>query len=610
MMSNLAQALEEISPGHPWITRIVDAGPAQPAGPVADVWKRRHDVAELRRSLPGQEAAPAHLLDVRVSGRDIVLWTMRGGRFESVYPPQAFQPISRSLTPGLPVPPSVGGSHRIEFGSTGGRSSDGDLPMFLLADPDGAHGLWFAVGHSGRWRGSLTKEEGAAVHRLTIESPTVAVSAGDSLDLPRICVGIFKDDGWAAIRRFLAAECPRRLDPPVVYNTWFNLGAGLSERACLKAIEVAAEIGVEYVVLDAGWYDGAGSDFSGPGLGSWNVDRAKFPRGLEAVTSAAHERDIGVGLWFEPERANRDSEVARRHPKAFRVIDEGPSGVVDFGLEEARDWAVDTLDAAITRYGLDWLKWDCNVQELAKTWSDDARAELAHTRGVHSVLDEIRLRHPRLIIETCASGGNRIDIEMLARSHVATLSDQTQSPEIVRRYVGNASRLLPAQYRFCGFGPQVVWDQAGAPRTASQEPGGYPISWLVSVSAGTLGIHEAIGNWDVRTRHEARQHIERFKAVRPMLDGRFRVFADDRGGPLAAWEAWEFSSESGLDAMLLAFRQHALNATQEFAGAHDWTVTIPEPDGARIVTIGSSEGTPDVKPAAAKGDGRYTCRRS
>ncbi|MFN8518679.1 MAG: glycoside hydrolase family 36 protein [Chloroflexota bacterium] len=550
----------------------------------------------MTRTLPaGSSVTSPVALDIEVRGEAMVLWTMRGGRFEATYPPLAYMPVPRSITPGLPVPPSVGGAHRIEFGSVGGRSSDGDVPLFLLTDLDGTNGLWFAVGHSGRWRGSLTKHAGAPVQRLTLEAPTAPLVAGDAINLPRVVVGAFRGDGWAAIKRFITLQCPRRIQPMVAYNTWFNIEVGIDESSLLAAIGVAADVGIEAVVIDAGWYDEAGADFGGPGLGTWVVDHVRFPRGLEPVAQAAHANGLAIGLWFEPERAHRDSSVARLFPDAFRPVAGTSVGLVDFGSAEVRAWTADTIHRAITSIGLDWLKWDFNVHDAASLWGQDGRAELAHTRGVHAVLDRLLELHPNLVIESCASGGNRIDIEMLARSHVTNLSDEVQSPEIVRRMVGNVCRWLPSQYRWGALGPHGRWAPDGSVSVLGTGAHGYPPAWLASGAVGSMVIHEAITSWGEATKDQVRGQLERVKPLRGYLDMPFRAFLDAGRVPLGGWECWEFADEAPGPALLIAFRQHAPNAEHSVTGARQWTV-VAEHDGVAVALDGVPGGADAAAP--------------
>src|SRR5207245_4710793 len=98
------------------------------------------------------------------------------------------------------------------------------------------------------------------------------------------------------------------------------------------------------------------------------------------------------------------------HPDWVLAADGAEVGMVDFGHPDARAWAVQLLSEAIESWGVGWLKWDFIVKE-PRCHLKDERRELAHIRGVYAVVDEVRRRHPELIVEMCASGGNRIDLE-------------------------------------------------------------------------------------------------------------------------------------------------------------------------------------------------------
>src|SRR5579884_643797 len=136
---------------------------------------------EVRLAVRGPGRCAARLLDIRVDG-DVVLHTMRGGRFETCYPPRAFRPSALSLHPGLALPWATYPA-RHEFGSELGRSSDGELPFFLLSDRRGEAGLWIAVGWSGWWRAELAREAEGVASRLTVWGPAhgVELAAGEEL---------------------------------------------------------------------------------------------------------------------------------------------------------------------------------------------------------------------------------------------------------------------------------------------------------------------------------------------------------------------------------------------------------------------------------------------
>ena len=93
--------------------------------------------------------------------------------------------------------------------------------------------------------------------------------------------------------------------------------------------------------------------------------------------------------------------------------------LVDFGNPKVQRWAIEVLSSAIERYGLEWIKWDFNL-DPAPLWKGSAAREVAHVRGVYAVMEEVRGHHPEVSLEMCASGGNRIDSEMKHENTVSS----------------------------------------------------------------------------------------------------------------------------------------------------------------------------------------------
>lgn len=566
--SSVGELLREAFPLNPLAAAVVDA-PAQP-----DV-RRLAGAVELQQSLTGPVTAAAVLLDVTFEVQDLVLHTMRGGRFEAAYPPAAYSTSSRAVHPGLPFPWNEHHS-TVELGSELGRSSDAQVPFFWLGDVTGQHSLFFAVGWSGYWRARFTKLRGRAAHRLVVTAldGDLTVAPGEQVTLPRLFVGAGGPDGWRAVRDFLSRMRPTDSAPAVVYNSFFNESLAITADRLRGHLAVARELGVEVFTIDAGWYDTKGrdgEDFQTAGIGSWVVDEGKFPAGLRAFADEVHEAGLAFGLWFDPERAHPDSDVATAHPDWLTVPEGDQAGVLDLGIDAARAWVLDTLSDAVAAWSVDWLKWDFNTEDVRKVWRGDAARELGHVRGVYAVLDELRARHPSLRIEMCAGGGNRVDVEMLARSDSFWISDQTISPPVVRETVVGALRLLPAQYCYLSLSPQL------------QEPReDYPDAWFLGVMPGVMGLMERLSEWSPALRARAAEHISRFKQVRHLLDGELTVFeSGQRDAPLAAWRAWEIATDD--DAVLFAFRQLSPTASMVFQGRQRWEVQL-EPEGAAMLT--------------------------
>ncbi|MCB0969157.1 MAG: alpha-galactosidase, partial [Ilumatobacter sp.] len=534
----------------------------------------------ITRTLEGEAVLEPIALEVTFDLDELVLHSLTGGRSDSAVPPTTFARHARRIHPRADAPgrPYLAALSRLDLGSDCGRSSGGDMPFFLLTDPGSTHGLWFAIGHSGSWRAVLSKSAThPASYRLQVRvgDGDMHLEPGERVVLPTVWVGEFRGDGWAALRAHLEASAPRVHVPWTVFNTWFGDDAAIDAQRLIAHAEVAAEVGVEAFVVDAGWYEtppGDRGEFMSAGLGTWTPDPVRFPDGLESVADRVRELGMTFGLWFEPERAHPDSYVARAHPEWLRTVPTSPWAMVDFGIEAVRRWAVDTIDAAVSAWSLGWIKWDMNHARPSEYWSGDPVAELSHCRGVWWVLDEIRRRNPGLVIEGCASGGHRIDIEMVRRCDTFWISDQTVNSDTTRHIVRQAARLLPAQYRYLSIAPAA--DPGSTPP--------YPDEWFVGACNGVFGLMDVLADWPDDLRHRVAAHIDRFRSVRHLLGAHVVDLSDRPDGdrPLAGWEAWEMSDASG-EAALVALRVESPDATREFRGTRTWTVELP-PGGATL----------------------------
>jgi len=518
------------------------------------------------------DAPSRQAVEIAIAQPELTLWTMGGGMSDSHYPPAAFAETPHPFDTHRPNPAPV------SFGSTTGRSSRSVLPLFLVADRSGTRGYWFAVGWSGTWQ--VTARQNGALHHLRFEFP---MGGRHGPDGGKIIIGTFAGDGWAAIRQYLHAISRDVGPPPVVANTWYAHDEDIDEETLLADIPVAADAGVEVYTVDAGWYSEPGSGFSSDGLGTWRVDRTKFPHGLEPVMQAIRAHGMRPGLWFEPERAWKGSMLWKEHPDWLLRDDEADWALVDFGNPKVQRWAIEVLSSAIERYGLEWIKWDFN-RDPATMWKGDAAREVAHVRGVYAVMEQLRRRHPEVWLEMCAGGGNRIDSEMIRRADSYWLSDQTTLTDGQRLQSASAAMVLPARYRYTAMAQSSV--KGASPKAGS---GFSDEAWLTAMS-GTFGIMEPFARWSAPVREQAAREVARFKEIRHLLDGDVRILRDDPTRPNRGWEAWEFSDAASGEATLFAFRQDSSAQHRAFDALHHWEVDLPERGAALLSREGGNPG--------------------
>ncbi len=315
----------------------------------------------------------------------------------------------------------------VVFAPVGGRSSDGVMPFFNLAAADG--GTTLAVGWSGQWEARFVRSpQGALEARAGQQLVHLKLHPGESIRTPRILLVFWKGAeplrGNNLMRQVLMAHyLPRRngqlVFSPICASVNWTAPDGSYEAPHLEVIEPLAKRGVEVLWSDMDpqqWYPKGFPE----GTGTWDVDPAKYPRGLKPIGDAVRAAGMEYLLWFEPERVHPGTRIDREHPEWVMPRKGEWSQLFRLHDENARRWLTDTIDAHVSAARLGWVRWDFNIEPLGFWRRNDAPdrqglTEIRHVEGLYAMWDDLRTRHPGLVIDLCASGGRRIDIEALMR---------------------------------------------------------------------------------------------------------------------------------------------------------------------------------------------------
>jgi alpha-galactosidase len=243
---------------------------------------------------------------------------------------------------------------------------------------------------------------------------------------------------------------------PVHLNTWEAVYFDHDPERLKALATQAAKVGIERFVLDDGWFPARDHDRAG--LGDWRPDPRKFPEGLGPL--AAHVRGLGMefGLWVEPEMVNPDSDLFRAHPDWALRAQGRPlvlgrhQLVLDLTRAEVADDLFGKLDFLLAAHPIAYLKWDMN-RDLAQACDTLGRAAYRrHTRAVYALMARLRERHPQVEIESCASGGGRADLGVLALATRLWTSDNNDAVSRVAIQSG-ALRLFPPEVLGAHVGP-------------------------------------------------------------------------------------------------------------------------------------------------------------
>jgi alpha-galactosidase len=465
------------------------------------------------------------------------------------------------------------------------RSSEDSMGWFALAAPGLGEGLFGGMEWSGAWRLSAGRAGGQTLLQAGMQDIRRDLAPGDIFESPRRFLGFYQGDLDAAAnvshafaRTYLLRPAPADF-PWTQYNTWYAFGVDFDEETLKRQVDAAAELGLEIFTLDAGWYEGSprAGDF-GWGLGTWRANPEKFPDGLESFSEYVHSKGLKFGLWVEPERVDLryvgpGQEVQKEwlSPAAETGIDAGeesaPTAQICLGNEAAREWILGWLARLVRDEHVDWLKWDnnlwmsCDPPGTVGAAADGGDGNYAHIQGLYAVLDSLRAEFPDLIVENCASGGNRMDYALMRRTDIAWLSDETEPSYRVRYHLAGASYPFPPEYL-------NTWliDSASEPLTETADPAVLR-TWLRSRMMGAFGISADLSAWSPELRSLVAYEIEQYKSTRRMMANSqlYRLLpqtelwmSDSSTGaflePPASPDAAEFVSPSGETGSVFLFR--------------------------------------------------------
>jgi alpha-galactosidase len=218
------------------------------------------------------------------------------------------------------------------------------------------------------------------------------------------------------------------VDRPVTINVWEAVYFDHRLDRLLDLAERAAALGIERYVLDDGWFGARRNDSAG--LGDWQVSADVWPDGLHPLVDRVRELGMQFGLWFEPEMVNPDSDVARAHPEWImqtgdRLPIEGRhQQVINLGIPDCYAYIRDAMVAILDEYDIGYIKWDHN-RDLVDAGTAPGGQPGVHeqTLAFYRLVDELKARFPALEIESCSSGGARVDLGVLERTDRVWVSD-------------------------------------------------------------------------------------------------------------------------------------------------------------------------------------------
>lgn len=344
----------------------------------------------------------------------------------------------------------------------------------------------------------------------------IDLAPGESYTGPKV-YGVYGTgfDGVAArLHEYLRARPNHPNSPrPVVMNVWEAVYFDHNLEKILELADLASEAGVERFVLDDGWFGRRRNDTLG--LGDWELNEEIWGDGrFRELVDGVRARGMEFGLWFEPEMVSVNSELGEAHPEWILQVpgrlpkEQRFQQVLDLSHPGAYDHVYGQIAALIREYDIDYLKWDHNrdLVDAGSTRTGKAGVH-AQTLALYRMLDQLREEFPDLEIESCSSGGARVDLEILERTDRVWASDciDALDRQQIQRWT---AQLLP---------PELIGSHVGSPRAHTTGR----VADLEFRAATALFGHFGI-EWDISAatqeeRDELAQWVAYYKEMRHLI---------------------------------------------------------------------------------------------
>lgn len=412
-------------------------------------------------------------------------------------------------------------STALEIKSDLGRSSAQFQTLFYLTSYNEVK--LFQLGWSGNWRVWVTAFNNEIRLNLGLEASfETTCHPGEIFTSFPVYVAAGKDLNEASNRlsaygeQYVFPQHPYADFPMVSWNHWWAYeDKNMNEDIFLATLERSSALGINGMILDAGWFGEPGTDWFKK-RGDWQqVNEEKFPSGLRFLSDATHAKGLKFGLWCEFEALGEDANLRKTNPDFAAKANDEDLGYVCLGHKAAQAWAFDMLSHLISTYNCDWIKLDFNLDPKAGcnhlTHDHGAKDGLyAHYKGLYQVLHDLRQKFPHVVFENCASGGLRTDWGMLKETHVQFMSDPDHAPHQLQVFWGASLSLPPL--RCLHFASSDTLDYHPFPPQKWNTCREAEIRAFIRIAGmHRFGLSHPIIDWDERTMRIVAEGITEYK---------------------------------------------------------------------------------------------------
>ena len=493
---------------------------------------------------------------------------------------------------------------KFTFENGEGRCSDEIMPFFEVAAL--GKGYIVAIGWTGSWKAELQRQDGGIRFKAGLRYSEFYLKPGEKVRGASILVMEYdeNEDRYNKFRDLMWENyTPKALTkerPGLLANLFWG---SLPSDEMVNRIKRFAENGVMFdqYWIDAAWngkkaksdcnFDSIWADE----VGDWEIKADAHPDMFQSVVAEAKKNGAGFMLWFDLEKAAKVAPIAKEHPEYF--IDAGVEYLLaDFSKKEVRDYYYEMLRNHIKTLDIQCYRQDFNCTpdifwEKADEEGRRGITEIYHIVGMYELWDKLTEEFPHLLIDNCASGGRRIDIETLKRSLMLYKTDYqcifNPNPDVTNVHNTNASRLFPVT----GCSTKKKMDTYAARST-------YSATWGIGSYAT---IFHSMTDEEMKWLGSV---VREYRSIRRFFPCHFHNFGSDKLD-LSSWVIWQYHDAQANEGMIMAFRREnspcdsasislkemngeytftVLDDNTVFKGTSDITIKLPEKYTSTIIT--------------------------
>jgi alpha-galactosidase len=461
--------------------------------------------------------------------------------------------------------PVVNGTKTVK--GTRGKSGWGH-PTFVARNRATGEIFVASLGWSGNWAIDVIGQQDAATADLFFRAGPDAVdpalrvlAAGETVRSPELHALIMRADLDHVVQA-LHDHVRANVLPPNVPGREFQVEANHrgyivdneTEDGMKREVDLAADIGAEMFVIDAGWY-GPRPNRWAANVGDWYPGEW-LPNDITPVREYARKKGLLFGLWMEPESIGAQAKLRQQHPDWILTRNGKPvtdARQLDVANPAVAGWMEAEIERLIRRYDLDMFRIDYNTttEEYGNRMRDGflENTNWRHVETLYAMFDRLRAKFPKVIFQNCAGGGGRLDYGIMRRFHNTELSDWMRAPRS-QKILNGMTWLLPPEILLRTFGTEVG-DHATDGDLDQQ------LRTVLFSRPIFRGIAPTLSEFTPDYRQKVRDAVALYKEeLRPIMVGS-RVFHHTPMTPLlepSPWVVLEYATRDASRSMAVVFR--------------------------------------------------------